>query len=284
LQSLSARARLRIAIGVGAAVVAAALTLALATLLPRNTGVDWYQAFRPAAVELLNGRTPYNLLYLNPPWALIPVIPLALLPPDIGRAGFVVMGLAVFTWFGYKMQARPLAAFILSPPVLHSLVNANNDWMTLIGFVLPPQIGLFFVVIKPQIGAAVALYWLVEAWRKGGWREVVRVFWPVSAALALSFIIFGWWFAKFGGETQLWWNASLFPASIPVGLALVAASLRQRNIRFAMAASPCLSPYVLLHAWSGAFAALIDTPIEFYAAWAGLWILVGIRAAGITFG
>jgi len=196
------------------------------------------------------------------------------------------MGLVCFVWFGYKMRANPLvlAGFILSPPVLHSLVNANNDWMTLIGFVLPPQIGLFFVVIKPQIGVAVALFWLVEAWRKGGWREVVRVFWPVTAALALSFVIFGWWFARFGGETQLWWNASLFPASIPVGLALIAASLRQRNIRFAMAASPCLSPYVLLHAWSGAFAALLQTPIEFFAAWAGLWILVGIRAAGISFG
>lgn len=278
--------RRRIAVGLALAILAVALTAGLASAMPRSTGVDWYESFKPAADEMLHGRSPYTQLYRNPPWALFPLLPLALLPTDIGRAAFVVMGLAAFVWFAYRMKASPLvlAAFILSPPVLHSLVNANNDWMPLLGFVLPPQIGLIFVVIKPQIGAVVALYWLVEAWRAGGVREVIRVFWPVTAALALSFLIFGWWVSNFQGATDLWWNASLFPASIPVGLALIVASLRQRNIRFAMAASPCLSPYVLLHAWSGAFSALIQTPLEFAAAWAGLWILVGIRAAGITFG
>src|SRR5262245_23329198 len=130
------------------------MTIGAASVLPRNTGVDWYESFKPAADEMLQGRNPYTQLYRNPPWALLPVLPLALLPTDIGRAAFVVMGLLVFVWFAYRMKASPLVlgAFILSPPVLHSLVNANNDWMALIGFVLPPQIGLFFVVIKPQIG------------------------------------------------------------------------------------------------------------------------------------
>jgi hypothetical protein len=214
------------------------------------------------------------------------VLPLALLPTDTGRAAFVVMGLFGFVWFAYRMKAKPLvlAGFVLSPPVLHSLVNANNDWLALIGFVLPPQIGLLFVVIKPQIGAVIALYWLIEAWRTGGIREVVRVFWLVTVAMALSFLIFGWWVSNFQGATALDWNASLFPASIPVGLALVVAAIRRRNARFAMAASPCLSPYVLLHAWSGAFSALIETPLEFAAAWAGLWILFFIRLLGVQFG
>jgi hypothetical protein len=278
--------RRSILIGVSLALAAVALTAGLTLVLPHQTGVDWYESFRPAADELLHGRDPYTQLYRNPPWTLLPILPLALLPPDAGRAAFVVMGLAGFVWFGYRMGAQPLilAAFLVSPPVLHSLVNANNDWMALLGFVLPPQIGLFFVLIKPQIGAAVALYWLVESWRTGRAREVIRVYWPVSLAFGLSFLIFGWWPRKFAGATDLWWNASLFPASIPVGLALIVASLRRRKVEYAMAASPCLSPYVLLHAWSGALAALIGAPFEFVAAWAGLWILVVIRVAGITFG
>lgn len=44
-----------------------------------------------------------------------------------------------------------------------------------------------------------------------------------------------------------------------------------------MAASPCLSPYVLLHAWSGALASVVSFTPEIIAAVVGLWILVFIR-------
>ena len=44
-----------------------------------------------------------------------------------------------------------------------------------------------------------------------------------------------------------------------------------------MAASPCLSPYVLLHAWSGALASLASLNAEMVAAVIGLWIMVILR-------
>jgi hypothetical protein len=129
------------------------------------------------------------------------------------------------------------------------------------------------------MGSVVALFWLVDAWRTGGLLNVVKVFTPFTAVFLLSLTVFGFYPSHFG-EIQLYsqsWNASLFPASIPVGLALVVAALRRREIRFAMAASPCLSPYVLLHAWSGALAALSTQTLEMLVAVLGLWLVILLR-------
>lgn len=65
--------------------------------------------------------------------------------------------------------------------------------------------------------------------------------------------------------------------SIPVGLALVVASIRKRKMEYAMGAAPCLSPYVLFHSWSGALAAILSAQAETLIAVAGLWILVILR-------
>jgi hypothetical protein len=257
------------------------LVAVLSVYLP--PGVDWEKAYYPAARELLSGRNPYDVYgYYNAPWTLLPILPLAILPVELGRAAFMLLSLAGFGYSAYKLGAKPLSlgAFLASPPVMHCLLNASVDWMPLLGFVLPPRIGLFLVVIKPQVGSTIALFWLVEAWREGGWRQVVRVFWPVTMALLLSFVLFGLWPFRAERLVDLWWNASLWPASIPVGLALLAAALRTRNKRFAMGAAPCLSPYVLLHSWSGALAAIVHLPFETLAAVAGLWILILMRAMG----
>ncbi|HOA25681.1 MAG TPA: hypothetical protein PKI52_16850 [Aggregatilineales bacterium] len=261
------------------AVLIAVIVAAVAVYLPAP--VDWRTAFRPAARAMLLTGDPYQVEgFFNPPWTVLPMIPLAFLPEQIGAALMFVAGLAGFAFAAHRLGASPivLGAFILSPPVMHSLLNGNIDWLPLVGFVLPPQIGLFFILIKPQMGLAVALFWLVEAWREGGLREVIRVFGPVGAALALSLALYGLWPLRSSQEVGLWWNASLWPMSIPIGLALVAAAVRSRRIEYAMGAAPCLSPYVLLHAWSGALAAILKHRVEALAAIAGLWLLVAIRA------
>jgi hypothetical protein len=260
-----------------------ALLVAASAYLPQ--GIDWHLTLRPSVRALLTSTSPYQATpsapFAGAPWGLWVLLPLALLPEAIGRALLLLISLAAFAYSAYKLGARPLiaAAFLLSPPVLHCLLNANVDWMPLLGFVLPPQIGLFFLAVKPQMGSVVALFWLVEAWRQGGWRRVVKVFGPVTVALVLSLLIYGLWplNAFHIYDSSQTWNASLWPASIPVGLALAWAALRKRDIRYAMGASPCLSPYVLFHSWSGALAAILTLPAESLAAIAGLWILVAIR-------
>lgn len=247
-------------------------------------GVDWDVAYYPAARELLFLRNPYQVeKFFNPVWVLFPILPLVLLPSNVGRAAFFFFSLLGYGYAAYRFKAKPLAlgAFIISPPVVHGLLNANVDWIPLLGFILPPQIGLFFVAVKPQVGFAVAVFWFFEAWRKGGWRETVRVFAPVSIGLLLSFLVFGFFPLRFGSRLEVWWNASLWPMSIPVGLGLLVASLRKHDLRFAMGAAPCLSPFVLFHSWAGALLAIVMYQFETIAVVVGLWILVALRAMTI---
>ncbi len=258
-------------------------TLILATVLP--PAIDWQLWFRPAAQEALAFRTPYTVKeFPSPPWALLPMLPLAILPLALSRAAWFLLSFIMFAWGIYRLGAKPLAlaAFVGSPLVMHSLLNGNVDWIPVMGFSLPPQIGLFFVSVKPQMGSVVAVFWLFEAWRRGRVREVVRVFAPFTVVLLLSFVVFGFYPREWATvEVDQWWNASLWPVSIPIGLTLAVAAIYRRRIQFAMAASPLLSPYVLFHAYSGALAALASYTVEMVTAVIGLWILVLMRALHI---
>jgi hypothetical protein len=207
------------------------------------------------------------------------LIPFALLPENVGRVLLLFCGLASFAYIAHRLGAKPLAIIFLliSPVVMHMLLNGNIDWLASFGFILPPQIGLFFIAIKPQIGIAVAPFWLVEAWRQGGWKQVLATFTPFTIVLLLSFAIFGLWPLGAVEVTRVYFNASLWPLSIPVGLALFVTAVRKRKIEYAMAASPCLSPYALFYSWTGVLLAIIASVPETIAAVIGLWILVAIR-------
>jgi len=257
---------------------AVALSFIAAPYLPY--AIDWSTAFRPATLTLLSGGNPYeNPLMIHAPWGMIPLIPLVLLPEAVGRAMLVFCGLACYAYVAHKLGASPVAvAFVLiSPPVMHVLLNGNLDWLAAIGFIAPPQIGLFFISIKPQMGIAVAPFWLIQAWRQGGWKQVVKTFAPFTIVLLLSFAVFGLWPLGAARTGAYWWNASLWPMSIPVGLALFVTSIRKQKIEYAIAASPTLSPYVLFHSWIGVLLAIVSSTPETIAAVIGLWVLVAIR-------
>ena len=145
-----------------------------------------------------------------------------------------MVSITAFVFAAIRMGGSPVAVtiFLLSPPVIHCLLNANLDWMPLVGFVLPPWIGLFLIAVKPQMGSVLAVFWLIEAWRQGGLSKVVKDFAPVTISLAASFVIFGAWplnSIRVLSYSQ-GWNASLWPISVPIGLALTVAAIRLRRV------------------------------------------------------
>lgn len=210
-------------------------------------GIDWKRQSRIASLQVISGLNPYDrVIRCLPPWIYVLISPIALLPPDLGSA--VIFAL---TYFGYSFvlyRLKPdllmILAFVCNPFMYHNAVNANFDFLAVLGFILPPQIGLFLVLAKPQIGIAIAIFWLVEAWRKGKAREVIRVFAPVTVAYLLSFMIYGFWPLKVMGMVNDAYNYSLWPAGIIVGLILLYKSIKDRDPLFAMGASPFLAPYV----------------------------------------
>ena len=265
-----------IALGLAAG-VAASVVLAAAVLPP---AIDWDRHYGPAVEALVAGRSPYEGTgFVNPPWALLPLLPFAA-EPVAGRAALFVLSLGAYALVAVHLDASPVAlgVFLVSPPVLHTLLNGNVEWLVLLGLLLPPRWGLFLVLVKPQVGAGVALWWVTEAGRDGGWRGIWTTTWPVTLALVVSFLLFGPWPLRAAGHPGQGWNASLWPWSLPVGVGLLVYGVWTRDRRAALAAAPFCSPYVLLHAWTGAVLALVGRTWVLALVVAGLWGLVLLAA------
>ncbi len=240
-------------------------------------GWDWAETFYPATKLLLQGGNPYDVGTLhNPVWALFPLIPMAMLGPGRGGAAFLAVSFFCFAFAAYRLQRRPgsLVVFLLSPLVLWSVSTCNIDGIVFAGFFLPPSVGLFFAAMKPQIGFIPAVLWTYQAWKLGGLRNVARIYLPLLLALAATFLIYGNWFA---GRTDdmltAWWNLSLFPWSVPVGLFLVFLAFRKTRYSGAIAASPFFSPYVGLQSMWVAQVALIEHGFSDLAATVVLWLV-----------
>jgi hypothetical protein len=240
--------------------------------------VDWHFTYRPAALAMAQGKSPFAEveLFFTAPWSLIPIIPFALLPEDVGRSLWFVLSIAMFAFVAYRLGGKPVAvlAFLLSAPVANCIQTGNIEWLVLLGYVLPPQIGLIFLAMKPQSTFVAILYYVVEAWRKGGIREALRVVWPVALIGLLSLLLFGLWPLKAAQifEPAGVFNVSIWPQGIPIGLLLAVQAFRSRKREPAMMASPFLSPYTILLSWSGAVAAFAASTVEMVTVSVGTWV------------
>ncbi len=260
---------------VGATLVVCAV-VAVALCLPEL--IDWTRSYRPAALLLASGQSPYEIdSFTNPPWVLVPLIPLALLPSRLGGAILFVVTLCALVVVAIRVGATPLSliAFVLSFPVFFMLLFGQIDWLVLVGVFMPPPVGLFFVLAKPQAGIAIAIFWLAEALRKGGFGGAVAEFAPVTLAFGVSIAVYGFWFLDTpSGMVTAKYNFSLWPLSIPIGVTLLVSALRSRKRELSLLASPFLSPYVAPHSWSIALLAILPLQWEAIAASVGSWIML----------
>lgn len=239
--------------------------------------VDWKGCIRPDTLKLISGHSPYaEGCGLNPPWTYLLLAPIALLPPDLGAAVIFVITYFVYTLVLFRRGAKPLmiAAGALCAFVFVNAKNGNIDWMPVLGFILPPQIGLFFLLIKPQIGAALALFWLVESWRIGKLREVIRVFAPVTFAMLISFAIYGFYPLKLTKMPNDPYNSSLWPFGLLIGIPLLFQAIRSRKDHYAIGAAPFLAPYVNIHSYAILLFTFLPYEVGYYLFIALSWLVM----------
>jgi hypothetical protein len=243
---------------------------------------DWAVFFRPAVIRMFTGTSPYVMPFVYPPWAFLPIAPLALLPPRVGSTIMAMASPLIFGFIAHKLGAKSITVifFALSSPVIHNAINNNIDWMPALGLLMPPQIGLFLVMIKPQVGIGVAVYWFFEAWQKDRIKGVIKIFWPVTLAYIISFIIYGFWlFRGLNMSLQMkqqFGGVDLFPWAVPVGLGILYYSIRNKLKPLSISASPLLSPYVLIHSWSSLLLGLVNYPIFSISVSILSWIITAI--------
>lgn len=226
---------------------------------------DWYQTYAPAARLFITGKSPYSIGdFFNAPWILIPITPFAIVPDKLlGYILFVIFNLVSIIVVAVKRGIRLLwlPFLLLSYPVVVIFLYGQIEGLVLLGLILPPQWGIMFLVTKPQIGLGVIAYYLYDAYRKGGYRSVIKLCIPTSLAFLLSFVFYGFWLIHGSIQIPQWWNVSLWPWSIPFGFAtLIFALLRDRKDA-AILSSPLLSPYLGAQSWVVAFLSLDRYPL-----------------------
>lgn len=252
------------------AVICVASMYVLDITFTRYRPADW-MCFRNA---VRSWRDPYHLVgtlpFYNAPWVLLILAPFALMPPLVGAGLWMAMGLVAYTLLArrFKLSLWTTGLLLLSAPVVQGSLYGQIDWLALVGLLMPPWLGLFFVLIKPQVGLGIALYWL---WQAGQEKRAIKTFAPVTVAFLLSFLAYGFWPLNWLDAPMETPYGPLFPV---IAMALMAVSVRRKGIKYAVIASPWLSPHAYTHSWGGAVLAIMSHgPYWALWAWAHSWIV-----------
>jgi len=144
------------------------------------------------------------------------------------------------------------------------LLAGNLDAFVQLGVFLPPAWGLLALMVKPQIGIGVAIYYFVEALRQRENRVVgiIRTFWPVTIASLAAAILFPVWVTRMINMPDSVWNRSLFPYGIPIGLFFLYLAIRRRNVFFALASSAFFAPHLTFYTYMIVQLGLLHEDVE----------------------
>jgi len=223
------------------------LAIILASLSP--IGIDFGQVFYPAWRAALMGGDPYAIPHFyNPPWLLL-LYPLAALPMRWAWAVFLVANPVILAiafrrmgldWFGVLLIS-------FSPLALYNAYYGNIDSIVLLGATLPPQYGIWLLLLKPQMGVWLVGLWAWRAFKQDGIRGVVRLVAPVALAFVVTFLAGAY---RLPDVAVMTWSADVWPFGLVAGLPLLYLAWRKNSDRIALAAAPFLSPYVAIHSWT----------------------------------
>jgi hypothetical protein len=247
-------------------IVMAILSLALAAnwyvvhghpLVRFAMGYDWFTFFVPAAKALIEGKSPYHVDgFFNPPWTLVPVSLIQYFGGPLGFGLMAALNLAAWTLVFLRLgrsdrwgKIALLPFLLFGGPLLNSFYG-NLDGLVALGLILPRRWGLLLLLMKPQLGLPVVLYWCVDEFRVGGLGRVVKLISPGAELVWMAVMVYGFWFLKSEDVVGAVWNSSLWPWGVPVGLVFLGLAIWKRKPGWAVMAAPFLTPYLAWHSWA----------------------------------
>ena len=205
-----------------------------------SMGVD-FSLLYPAGEAVWDGENPYIAApkFYNPPWMLLVLAPLSLLPIYPARWLWMVLGmfgyLLAFQRFSFNKST--IVLLFLSPFIYFDLGIGNCEWMVLLGATIIPAWGAWVVILKPQASIVLLGLWI----KQKDWLVLL----PIIVLGAL--FIFGLY--NLPDTKEMSWSADIWPYGIPVGFILAYMAFKKDNILYALAAAPFLSPYVAVQGW-----------------------------------
>lgn len=213
---------------------------------------DW-DVLRAACLAFISGQNPYTvgegeMLFFNPVWTLVPLIPLALLPHYIG-----LLANGLVTWVSLLFVSRQLKLTIweyfliaVCPMALQSIVYGNVEWIPLLGVLFPAPIALVFYSTKPQATIGIILLTLLLEWDRARWKGVLFAMAPTIALVVITTVIYG--LPPVPGPNNPG-QYSLFPFSLLAGIPVLVIALTRRDKRLSLFVGPFVAPYVTFHGY-----------------------------------
>lgn len=228
---------------------------------------DWRNKFYPLIRDCFRGVSPYwNPAFQYPPWVVLPLFPFVIFPINISRGLLFVSSILFVGFFAYKTKNKFLTilAVLISSTVVGSIIAGNIDALLILAMFLPPAWMLFFLMIKPQIGVGVALYFLYDVWKSKNLLKGIQIFAPVVAGYIITIIIFPDFLTRIINTTSVFsiWNRSIFPYGVPIGIFLLWFSIYRKNVFYALAAGPFLSPYTTFFSYLMVQVGLLNQDVE----------------------
>src|SRR5512135_1813354 len=176
--------------------VCAVLAVWIASHVP---DADWSGDYYASGRGIFQGHSPYDqAMFRNPPWAVLILVPFVVFPFSVARGLVLVVSVVSLIYIGWRLRAPKLAfiAMLLSPTAVGAMLAANLDAFVIPGIFLPAAWGLLVLMIKPQVSAGLAIYYVVESWRDCKWLGVLRTFAPLAIASALGALLFPIWIER----------------------------------------------------------------------------------------
>jgi hypothetical protein len=231
---------------------------------------DW-EVFRTACLALLSGHNPYSagqgqMLFFNPPWTLVPLLPFALLPPLLGLAANALASIASILWVSRRLHLTVWEFFFVavSPMHLQSMLYGNIEWIPLLGLLCPPPLALLFYLTKPHATAGLIILLLVGQWKTSQWHGLLTTILPAAILSVISVLL--WGFPPLPGPNNPGQH-SLFPFSLLLGIPALYVAIKREDKRWGAFVGPFVSPYVTFHGYLPAL-------FPFRGKWMGLAVLV----------
>ena len=221
------------------------VSIAVTLILLRSWDMDIY---RHAMRLLAESQSPYKAWgFHNPPWALLFMIPTLIISREATVILFGMISLVVLCRLIDPLPRFQAAVILLSPWVLLSASYINLDWIVLLGAFLPPIWGIWLLALKPQAGGVLVALLLWQAWQRRDQHSRLE---------KIDYVVFVICFGLYlllaphpDPVASITAGPSIFPWGIPIGIALTAVAFRKKDRDAALAAAPCLSPYVGFGSW-----------------------------------
>jgi len=202
-------------------------------------GLDMRDDILPS---LQNWRAPWEEGTPLFPWATLILMPLRFFTSRMATAilnslSVVLIALLIKRYDGNVLFTIPV---MLSPFGYWLFATGQTDAVVLASIFLPSGFDLL-LFWKPQVIAQ-------AFWVRGLAQPKIYLISSI-ALFAVSLLIWGFWpkdILQFGQEQLIggWWNRSLWPYGIPMGLLMIYWSLKKKDDGYGVIASPLLFPYV----------------------------------------